>query len=195
MSSRNTASTAPDAPENHPARDVILAQIDILAHRLAEARQQCAECNATLDNLFDHFYAEPHVQAVATKLHDAQIARDHAEQELRTAMVAAYQILGTNRLDSVGEIRLMHEIVYYCSDQELLATMKTQMPDVVIITEQVERRKLEKRLRTEPDTHIPGVQVRLTPKAFINADLSELLHQTAAPSVCTHRDEVEQSQL
>jgi hypothetical protein len=147
---------------------------------LAEARQQCAECNATLDNLFDHFYAEPHVQAVATKLHDAQIARDHAEQELRTAMVTVYQLLGTNRLDGVGEIRLMHEVVYHCSDQELLATMKTQMPDVLIITEHVDRRKLEKRLRSEQNTHIPGVQVNLTPKAFINADLSGVLQRAAA---------------
>ena len=176
MTNSATPPITPAEPASHPAQDVILAQVATLTYRLAEVRQQCAEYNAALDTLFDRFYAEPHVQALATQLHDAQAAQEQADAELRTAMIAAYQILGITRWNSTGEIRLMHEVAYHCSDSELLAVVKAHMPDVVIRTEQVDRRKLEKRLRTEPDTHLPGVQVNLTPKAFISTDLSGLLH-------------------
>ncbi len=97
----------------------------------------------------------------------------HRLAEVRQqCMVTAYQILSITRWGPAGEIRLMHEVAYHCSDSELLAVVKTQMSDVVIHIEQVDRRKLEKRLRTEPDTHLPGVQIGLTPKAFISTDLT-----------------------
>ena len=149
------------------ANSPTLTEVEVTSHRLAHARRLCAEYKAALDTLFADFYTEPHVQALRVMLQDAQAAREQADQDLRDQMVATYHATGATRLGTVGEVRLMHEIVYHCSDAELITAMKARMPDVVIVTEQIDRRKLEKRLRTEPDTQLPGVQVHLTAKAFV----------------------------
>jgi hypothetical protein len=157
-----------------------LIEVEAAVYRLADARRLCGEYKAALNALLDTFYAEPHVQALLTMLREAQAARDQADHDLRAAMVTTYHTTGTTRFGPAGEVRLMHEVVYQSAEAELLTVVKTRMPDVVVITEGINRRKLEKRLRTEPDTQIPGIVVRHTPNAFINADLRALLSPVSA---------------
>jgi hypothetical protein len=175
----NTADPQPPSATTAGTSDPQLGEVAAAVRRLADARRLCGEYKAALDALLDTFYAEPHVQALLTMLREAQAARDQADHDLRAAMMTAYHTIGATRFGPAGEVRLMHEVVYQSSEAELLTFVKTRMPDVVVVTEGLDRRKLEKRLRTEPDTQIPGIVVRRTPKAFINADLGALLPPSA----------------
>lgn len=144
------------------------APLPAMAQRLAESRQACQRARAHLSRLEWEFAQRLDVQEAQATLEAAQHEQASADALLRQMLLAAYQMTGQRQFAGIGSVRIMQQVYYLIDGPALFAAVAATMPDLIL--HQVDRRRLEKRLRHEPQAAIPGiVEVRREPKTFINS--------------------------
>jgi hypothetical protein len=122
------------------------------------------------------FQQQPEVRAALDTLATAQAEQEAADADLRTLLRDMHTASGQTRFGPAGAIRLIQTPVYLVDEAVLLDEVATVMPDLIM--RRVDKRRLEKRLRHEPQAQIPGVvEVVIEPKVF----LSRTLDSRAAP--------------
>jgi hypothetical protein len=151
-----------------PVRDT--SGLDQAVQRLAQARSSYSQARTHLSDLEATFRQQPDVLEALDAVAATQAEQEAADAALRTLLLDLYQATGCTRFDSAGEVRLVQTPVYLVDEPTLIEEVAAVMPDLIM--RQVDRRRLEKRLRHEPQAQIPGVvEVAVAPKVFLSRTL------------------------
>jgi hypothetical protein len=138
--------------------------------RLAQARASYNQARIHLADLEAAFRQQPDVLEAFDTVAATQAEQEAADAALRTLLLDLHQATGRTRFDAAGEVRLVQTPVYLVDEPALIEEVAAVMPDLIV--RQVDRRRLEKRLRHEPQAQIPGVvELVQEPKAFLSTKL------------------------
>jgi hypothetical protein len=151
-----------------PTRDT--SGLDQAVQRLAQARASYSQARTHLAELEAAFRQQPEVLEALDTLAATQAEQETADTALRTLLLDLHHATGQTRFEPAGEVRLVQTPVYLVDESALIEEIAAVMPDLIV--RQVDRRRLEKRLRHEPQAQIPSVvELVQEPKVFLSTKL------------------------